>query len=96
VIRAINPVEGMLLVRDVDSIVDSFFNVAIQIAKENNLVAVAFPCDGGQHFLSNTLMVENLITERFIKKSSQMNQFDFNDEAKPRINQPRRISLPFL
>lgn len=69
IIRAINPMEDMLATHTTVSIVDAFFNVAIQIATDNDLAAVAFPAHCGAHLLSNLRSVEKDIEKRYIKPS---------------------------
>lgn len=69
IIRAINPMDDMLATHTTASIVDAFFDVAIQIADDNGLAAVAFPAHCGAHLLSNLRSVEKDIEKRYIKPS---------------------------
>lgn len=69
IIRAINPMDDMLATHTNSSIVDAFFDVAIQIAKDNGMTAVAFPAHCGMHLLSNLSSVEKDIEKRYIKPS---------------------------
>lgn len=69
IIRAINPTDEMLATHTSSSIVDAFFDVAIQIAKDNALAAVAFPYHNGVHLLSNHPAIEKDIDKRYIKPS---------------------------
>jgi hypothetical protein len=69
IIRAINPMDDMLATHSTASIVDAFFDVAIQIAHDNGLAAVAFPAHCGAHLLSNLRPVEKDIEKRYIKPS---------------------------
>ena len=67
VIRAINPMSDVLASHNISSIVDSYFDVAIQIARNNGLAAVAFPAPIGMHLMSNHEIVEKDIRDRFMK-----------------------------
>lgn len=69
IIRAINPMADMLATHTTASIVDAFLDVAIQIASDNGLAAVAFPAHRGAHLLSNSRDVEKDIEKRYIKPS---------------------------
>ncbi|SDU40569.1 MULTISPECIES: hypothetical protein [Pseudomonas fluorescens group] len=69
IIRAINPMDDMLATHSTASIVDAFFDVAIQVAYDNGLAAVAFPAHCGAHLLSNLRPVEKDIEKRYIKPS---------------------------
>lgn len=69
IIRAINPMDDMLATHTTSSIVDAFFDVAIQIAEDNGMTAVAFPAHRGMHLLSNLSSVEKDIEKRYIKPS---------------------------
>lgn len=69
IIRAINPMDDMLAAHTASSIVDAFFNVAIQIAEENSLAAVAFPGYGGADLLSNQDAIQKDIVKRYTQKT---------------------------
>ncbi|HCI52665.1 MAG TPA: hypothetical protein DE312_05010 [Gallionella sp.] len=71
IIRAINPMQEMVTNYSVASIVDAYFDVAIEIAKDNGFACVAFPSDNGMHLLSNQPEVEDDIKSRFIKRSQR-------------------------
>lgn len=68
IIRGINPTGAMVANHDPHSIVKSFFDVAISLAREHGLVGVAFPCDGGQDFMSNRDDIGKVIRQRFEKR----------------------------
>ncbi len=54
VMRAINTVNAADAQYEADSVVQSFVEVGIQIAQDNDLAAMAFPADDdGQHYMSN-------------------------------------------
>lgn len=63
VIRAINPTDEMLASHTEESIVQSFFDVAIAIAKDNNIQCVAIPSPSGMHLMSNRGVIENRIKD---------------------------------
>ncbi len=95
VIRAINPMADALASYGVSSIVDSYFDVAIQIARNNGLAAVAFPSPMGMHLMSNHQAVENDIRDRFMKRAQS---FFAGNGAKPSprwLSQPRRVEMTF-
>jgi len=69
VIRAINPTDEMLASCAPESIVDSFFAVAEQIAEENRLACVAFPAPGGMHLMSNRVPVEKYLKARYVQRA---------------------------
>uniref|UniRef100_UPI0040487530 hypothetical protein n=1 Tax=Rheinheimera sp. TaxID=1869214 RepID=UPI0040487530 len=69
VIRAINPMDKMLATHTVESIVEAFLDVAVQIASTNNLAAVAIPWHNGMHLLSNLRPVEKYLEKQYIKKA---------------------------
>jgi hypothetical protein len=71
IIRAINPMQEMATSHSIASIVDAYFDVAIEIAKDNGFACVAFPSDGGMHLLSNHPEIEDDIKSRFIKRSQR-------------------------
>lgn len=95
VIRAINPMADALASYGAPSIVDSYFDVAIQIARDNGLAAVAFPSPMGMHLMSNHQTVENDIRDRFMKRSQSF--FTLNAEKpSPRwLGQPRKVEAKF-
>lgn len=69
IIRAINPTDEVLATHTVSSIVDAFFNVAIQIATDNAFAAVVFPHHNSMHLLSNHPTIEEYIERHYIKPS---------------------------
>jgi hypothetical protein len=69
VIRAINPMEEFASSHDVNSIIDSFLALAIEVAHDNDLAAVALP-GGDTHLLSNVNAVEQALIERRSYSSS--------------------------
>lgn len=95
VIRAINPMVDAIASYGVTSIVDSYFDVAIQIARNNGLAAVAFPSPMGMHLMSNHQTVENDIRARFMKRAQSF--FAWNAEKpSPRwLDQPRKVEAKF-
>lgn len=96
IIRAINPTDDMLATHTTSSIVDAFFDVAIQIAKDNSLAAVAFPYHKGIHLLSNHPAIEKDIDKRFIKPSVGLiyGRLDYED-AEWRVK-PRSVNAEFF
>ena len=70
IIRAINPTDEMLAGHAVDSIVESFLDIAIQIAEDNKLGCVAFPALSGMHLMSNRAPIENYLKERYVARAS--------------------------
>lgn len=69
VIRAINPTDEMMSGHAAASIVESFVNVAVQVAQDNDLACVAFPELTGMHLMSNREPIETYIKERFVKRA---------------------------
>lgn len=94
VIRAINPMAYALASYGASSIVDSYFDVAIQIARTNRLAAVAFPSPTGMHLMSNHQAVEDDIRDRFMKRSQSFSRSV--DKFSPRwLGQPRKVDAKF-
>lgn len=95
VIRAINPMADALASYGVTSIVDSYFDVAIQIAHSNGLAAVVFPSPMGMHLMSNYQAVENDIRDRFMKGACSFFSRD-GERSSPRwLVQPRKVEAKF-
>lgn len=69
IIRAINPTDTLTSKHDVASIVDSFLAIAIDIAKANDLAAVALPGDDS-HLLSNVYPIERHLCERYVRSNT--------------------------
>jgi hypothetical protein len=99
IIRAINPMDDMLATHSASSIVDAFLDVAIEIAKANDLAAVAFPWHNGVHLLSNQRAIEKDLEKRFTKLSVEYKANRRGEMAKPDIEtwreRPRSISAEF-
>lgn len=95
VIRAINPMADALASYGVTSIVDSYFDVAIQIARSNGLAAVAFPSPMGMHLMSNHQAVENDIRDRFMKRAHSFFARNFEKSSLPWLGQPRKVETKF-
>ncbi|MGK8436738.1 hypothetical protein ACRS3X_05175 [Ectopseudomonas hydrolytica] len=95
VIRAINPVGGFLASHAVPSIVDAYFDVAIGIARDNGLAAVAFPSPHGMHLMSNHKDIEDDIGERFIKRALTYRCWKPEEESTSWLEQPRRVTAKF-
>ncbi len=69
IIRAINPMEDMLATHCLRSIVESFLDIAIQIAERNDLVAVLMPWHNGAHLLSNLPGIEKYLEKQYLQKA---------------------------
>jgi hypothetical protein len=69
VIRAINPTDEMLGGHDPESIVDSFLQVAVQIARDNRLACVAIPAPSGMHLMSNRASIEAYVKDRYVRRA---------------------------
>lgn len=95
VIRAINPVGGFLASHAVPYIVDAYFAVAIGIARDNGLAAVAFPSPHGMHLMSNHKDIEDDIAKRFIGRSLTYRQRKPEEEPMCWLEQPRRVTAKF-
>lgn len=80
IIRAINPMEDMLATHTMSSIVNSFFEVAMTIADQNNMLAVMFPHPSGCHLMSNNSAVESHIQKQYIKTSETLSYPQLCDE----------------
>jgi len=70
IIRAINPTDEMLGGHTPASIVESFLQVAVRIAKDNDLACVAFPAMSGMHLMSNRAPIETYLRERYVMRSA--------------------------
>jgi hypothetical protein len=95
VIRAINPMADALASYGVSSIVDSYFDVAIQIARNNGLAAVAFPSPMGMHLMSNHQTVENDIRDRFMKRAQSFFAWNVEKPSPRWLGQPRKVEATF-
>lgn len=95
VIRAINPMADALASYGVASIVDSYFDVAIQIALDNGLAAVAFPSPIGMHLMSNHQTLENDIRDRFMKRAQSFFAWSIEKSSPHWLEQPRRVEATF-
>ncbi len=95
VIRAINPMADALASYGVTSIVDSYFNVAMQIARDNGLAAVAFPSPDGMHLMSNHQIVESDIRDRFMKRAQSFISWRIEDLSQPWLREPRKVAAKF-
>ena len=71
VIRAINPTDEMLGGHAPESIVDSFLQVAVQIARDNRLACVAIPAPSGMHLMSNRAPIETYVKDRYVRRARQ-------------------------
>lgn len=99
IIRAINPMQEMVTSYSAASIVDAYFDVAIEIAKDNGFAGVAFPSDAGMHLLSNHPEIEDDIKSRFIKHSrrhygTHLLDLDTNDALSLR-KRPLEVEIAF-
>lgn len=95
VIRAINPMTDALASYGVASIVDSYFDVAIQIAIDNGLAAVAFPSPMGMHLMSNHQTLENDIRDRFMKRAQSFLAWSIEKPSPHWLSQPRKVEATF-
>lgn len=93
IIRAINPMRAFLASHTVSSIVDAYFDVAIRIAQENDLAAVAFPSPLGMHLMSNHQDIEDEIDMRFIKRATHW--VGMFEEGQRLLTQPQRVMANF-
>ncbi|MDR6412193.1 UNVERIFIED_ORG: hypothetical protein ABIC62_005731 [Burkholderia sp. 1595] len=97
VMRAINPTEQATATHDPGSIVEAFRNVAIQIAETNDLAAVAFPSDAGQHFLSNRPSILSKIKERYANAAKNVSspswRYGLAEDATEKPTTPYRLRL---
>lgn len=98
VIRAINPTDEMLSGHAGDSIVEGFFDVAICIAQENKLACVAFPSPSGMHLMSNREVIEDILKDRYIKRSERQVTWDRlagKTERPPLREAPQQVEAEF-
>ena len=72
ILRALNPMPDMLAAHTDASIVDSYLDVAIQIADQNNLAAVLLPWHNGTHLLSNLSDIEKYLEKHYLKKAQPL------------------------
>ncbi|MCW3609120.1 macro domain-containing protein [Burkholderia cenocepacia] len=70
IMRAINPTVSMVASHEPQSIVDAYFDLAIELAREHGLGSVAFPPSSGQDFMSNRSDIGRVIRERYEKRSA--------------------------
>ncbi|MEB3080614.1 hypothetical protein VD792_23575 [Pseudomonas aeruginosa] len=77
------------------SIVDAYFDVAIGIARDNDLAAVAFPSPHGMHLMSNHKDIEDDIGARFIGRSLSYRGWKPEEESTCWLEQPRRVTAKF-
>ncbi len=71
IIRGINPTVGMGANHEPHSVVDAYFDLAIELAREHGLAGVAFPPHSGQDFMSNRSDIGRVIRERYEKRSAR-------------------------
>ncbi|MDF3831448.1 hypothetical protein P3W85_00500 [Cupriavidus basilensis] len=97
VIRALNPTDEMLAGHAADSIVASFFAVAVQIAEANGLASVAFPAPTGMHLMSNRRAIEEHIQSRYIKRATPAwsRQSESATEVRSLHEAPQRVEASF-
>ncbi|KVL70735.1 hypothetical protein WJ50_06040 [Burkholderia ubonensis] len=69
IIRAINPTVSMVANHDPHSVVDAYFDLAVELAREHGLAGVAFPPHSGQDFMSNRSDIGRVIRDRYEKRS---------------------------
>lgn len=94
IIRAINPMPEALASFSVSSIVDSYFDVAIQIAKDVGAAAVAFPHPSGMDFMSNHPSIEKDIKTRFMEQAKSASYLS-GKQAISLLERPRRVDETF-
>lgn len=95
IIRAINPINEMLATHTVHSIVNAFFDVAVAIAQENELVAVLFPSPDGMHLLSNQSTVEKYFKKRLIDRAEPYRPVESGANAAHWRTKPGRLDARF-
>lgn len=96
VIRAVNPLKAAMESHDISSIVESFFDVAIQIAQDTRCGAVAFPAPSGQGFMSNHKAIEDYIENNYIKSSEEDYFHSFNERLPANLRrEPRKLMETF-
>ncbi|KWF29494.1 hypothetical protein WL84_09155 [Burkholderia cenocepacia] len=69
IMRAINPTVAMVASHEARSVVDAYFDLAIDLAREHGLAGVAFPPSSGQDFMSNRSDIGRVIREQYEKRS---------------------------
>lgn len=95
VIRAINPTDEMLAGHSVASIVESFLDVAVQIADDNELGCVTFPSLTGMHLMSNRAPIEKYLKERYANRASRWRKLDHDTECYSLRDKPQQVETPF-
>jgi len=99
VIRALNPTDEMLSGHAGDSIVEGFLDVAIRIAQDNGLACVAFPSPSGMHLMSNREAIEDILKNRYIKRSAHHVAWSGGPTRKAETRSlretPQRVEAPF-
>lgn len=95
IIRAINPTDEMLAEHSEESIVESFFDVAVQIADDNELGCVAFPSLTGMHLMSNRAPIETYLQERYAKRASRWTRSDDGADPCSLRDEPQQVGATF-
>ncbi len=67
--RAINPTVSMVASHEPNSVVDAYFDLAIDLAREHGLASVAFPPHSGQDFMSNRADIGSAIRKQYEGRS---------------------------
>jgi hypothetical protein len=95
VIRAINPTDEMLSGHAPASIVESFRDVAIQIAQANDLACVAFPPPSGMHLMSNRASIEAYVKERYIGRAVRQYRIGHSSDGVSLRDRPELVPAQF-
>ncbi|WP_412529639.1 hypothetical protein [Burkholderia lata] len=96
IIRAINPTVSMVASHEPHSVVDAYFDLAIDLAREHGLASVAFPPHSGQDFMSNRADIGSAVRKRYEGRSvPHYRSQEEGGAGTPWRDQPREISHAF-
>ncbi|MDR8032273.1 hypothetical protein [Burkholderia cenocepacia] len=96
IIRAINPTVSMVASHEPNSVVDAYFDLAIDLAREHGLASVAFPPHSGQDFMSNRADIGSAIRKRYEGRSVPHHRWEQQGETATQWrDQPREIPHTF-
>jgi hypothetical protein len=96
IIRAINPTVAMIANHELHSVVDAYFDLAIDLAHEHGLAGVAFPPGSGQDFMSNRTEVGKVIRKCYEERSVPIHRYDREEQSETKWrNEPREVQQAF-
>lgn len=86
----------MVTSHEANSVVDAYFDLAIDLAREHGLACVAFPPHSGQDFMSNRADIGSAVRKRYEGRSVPHHRFQEEGETgTPWRDRPREIPHAF-